>query len=442
MRLTPSVSIIVGDSDRPTDRLAWIAATLSMLGLILTLSGTSLGALLLLAATVLLCVVRGDRCLRLIGRSPELWAFPAFAAVSTVWSVAPVATLRATAELSITIGAAILCAGFLRPREFLSAMSVGLFICAVMSLVFGHYVLDGMTGETVFAGIFASKNTMAAFMSFLAIVAAAVLADREQPTQLRLLAIGSLLLSIPLMLRADSTGAVVTTIGSFAALALTVAFARLRSSERQIVLSCVAAVAVPIALVTVLFALNGTLSENWSNFLTGVLGKDATLTGRTLLWQMALDEVARRPFYGTGYYAFWLQGNPLAEAIWRHFDIMTRAGFSFHDTYMEIAVELGWIGVAVLVVMLAQALQRSIRLALADRGWATAALFALVFCLVARSIGEVDVPYPFSAGTFLLFAAASYGADYAALVRGRAGKISAAPGTWPPLAADQRRSGA
>ena len=156
---------------------------------------------------------------------------------------------------------------------------------------------------------------------------------------------------------------------------------------------------------------------------------------------MAFGEIARQPFTGTGYYAFWLQGNPLAEAIWRHFQIITRSGFSFHDTYIETAVELGWIGVAVLVAMLIQTLQRAVRLALADQGWATAALFALVFCLLTRSIGEVDIPYPFSVGTFLLFAAASYGADYAALVRGRARKVSA-PAAWPPLGADQRRSGA
>jgi exopolysaccharide production protein ExoQ len=199
---------------------------------------------------------------------------------------------------------------------------------------------------------------------------------------------------------------------------------------------------VPVVLVTVLLALNGTLGDEWSNFLTSVLGKDATMTGRTLLWQMALDQIARRPFYGTGYYAFWLQGNPLAEAIWRHFDVYSRSGFSFHDTYLEFAVELGWIGVAVLVVMLAQALQHSVRLALADRGWATAALFALVFCLVARTIGEVDAPYPFSAGTFLLFAAAAYGADYAALVAHRARKAPVAPASWPPLAAEPPRSGA
>jgi hypothetical protein len=185
MMLAASVSIIAGDSNRPTDRLAWIVAALCMLGLILTLSGTSLGALLFVAAIAVFGVIRADRCLHLIARWPGLWAIPAFAAISTIWSTTPLVTLRATAELAITVGGASLCAAFLRPREFLAAMSVGLFICAVLSLAFGRYALDGLTGETVFIGVFESKNTMAAFMSFLAIVSAAVLADRGQPTLLR-----------------------------------------------------------------------------------------------------------------------------------------------------------------------------------------------------------------------------------------------------------------
>jgi exopolysaccharide production protein ExoQ len=401
--------------DQPTDSLAWLTAMACMLGLILTLGGSSRGAQLVLAATVLLVAIRAGRRLHLAFRSPSVWAFPTFAALSVLWSEAPAVTLRAALELGLTVGIAALIAGFLRPREFVAAMSVSLLCGAVLSLLFGQYGYDGMSGETVFIGIFASKNTMAAFMSFLAIFAAAVLADRRQPPLLRLLAFVSFVLSIPLLLRAHSAGATLTTAASLLVLLLTVAFARLPPRERLLVLAGTGAIAVPLAVLLALLALNGTLGAGWSSFLVQDLGKDATLTGRTMLWQYALAEIAKRPFFGTGYYAFWLPGNLLAQAIWRYFDV--RGGFSFHDTYLEVAVELGCLGTAVLVVMLVMTIQRAVRLALAEQGWATAVLVAAVFCLATRTIAEVDAPFPFTAGTFLLFAAASYGADYAAAVQ-------------------------
>jgi exopolysaccharide production protein ExoQ len=379
---------------------------------------------------------RADRCLHVVFRSPGLWAIPAFAAASVLWSEAPMVTLRAAVELALTIGIASLVAGFLRPREFVSAMSVSLLCGAVLSLLFGQNGYDGMSGETVFVGIFASKNIMAAFMSFLAIFAAAVLADRGQPPPLRLLAVGSFALSIPLLLRAHSAGASLTTAGSLVVLLLTVAFARRPHRERLLVLAGVGAIAVPLALLVALLVSNGTLGADWSSFLTDRLGKDATLTGRTMLWQIALAEIGKRPFLGTGYYAFWREGNLLAEAIWRYFDV--RGGFSFHDSYLEIAVGLGWIGAAVLVVTLGVAFARSVGLALADRTWATAALVGVMFCLITRTIGEVDAPYPFSAGTFLLFVAAAYGADYARAARREAWVAGPAVQVLDPASATPR----
>jgi exopolysaccharide production protein ExoQ len=295
--------------------------------------------------------------------------------------------------------------------------TVSLLFGALLSLMFGRYGVDGLTGTTVFLGIFASKNTMALFMSLLAIFATGVLADRAQPAPIRLLAVFSFLLSIPLLIRAHSVGALVTTAASFVVLLLTAIFARLRSRERLFMLIGVAAMVMPFVAAVAILAFEGTLDNAISGFITGVLGKDTTLTGRTLLWQIALGEIHKHPFFGSGYAAFWLHGNLLAESIWRYFSIASRSGFEFHDTYLEVGVELGWIGIVALVVTLGLAFARSFRLALADQTMATASLFAAVFCLTTRTFDEVDAPFPFAIGTFLLFVIAAYGADYVRAVR-------------------------
>ncbi len=410
-------STLAGDT-RPADALAWSATVLCLLGLIITMAGSSVGAILFLAAWVMMGLARAGQCLRLVCRAPELWLIGALALASTGWSMAPEVTLRAAAELLLTVAIASLATGFLRPRDFVSALAVSLLCGAVAAALFGRDGVDGMAGARVFLGIFASKNMMALFMSLLAIFALATLLDRRQPPVLRGLAAIGLLLGLPLLLLAHSAGATLTTAASLAVLLAMGGFARLAPRARLATLALGAAIVLPGIVLVSLLALNGTLGEELAAFVVSGLGKDPTLTGRTVLWQIALDEVAHRPLLGTGYYAFWQHGNLLAEAIWRSFSIESRTGFHFHNTVLEFAVELGWPGVAALLATLLLAIVRAVRLALADRTMASAALVAALFCLTARMAGEVDTPYPFAIGTFLMFAVAAYGADYARRAEG------------------------
>ena len=400
-----------------TDHFAWVVTLVCILGLIIALSGSSRGADLFLACWGLLILPRAPLCLKLVFRSPGLWLIPAFALLSVLWSQDRSETLRAGIELSLTIGIAFLTAGFLRPREFVVTMMLGLLFAAVLSLLFGRYGVDGLSGQTVFMGIFASKNTMAMVMSLFLLFSLAVLVDRHQPALFRLIAVIAFPLSIPLLLRAHSVGAFITTGASLLAFLLIVVFVRLSSRERMLVLTVGGALAVPIAIGTAYLALSGTLGDAVYWFITHVLGKDPTMTGRTVLWQIALNQIAQHPLLGSGYDAFWIQGNLLPEGIWREFQIDSRSGFNFQNTLLEVAVELGWIGAGLLAMMLFAATVRVARLALADQNMAHAALLASLFCLLTRMIAEVDTPYPFALGTFLLFAAAAYGADHVAAVR-------------------------
>nr|WP_232474574.1 O-antigen ligase family protein [Roseomonas rubea] len=250
-------------------------------------------------------------------------------------------------------------------------------------------------------------------MSLLAIFSAAVILDRGQTVPLRLIATVSFLLSIPLLVLARSAGALLTTVASLGVLALMAAVACLNTRERLVVGTSLGVLVVPAVGIVLLLAMSGVLDEVMTGFVTEVLGKDATMTGRTLLWRTAWAEIGRHPMLGVGYYAFWLQGNPLVESIWRDFGIGSRMGFHFHNTVLEVAVELGWFGVIALLLTSCLALQRVYRLAMVDQTPATAAFVAVLFCLGARSFAEVDAPYPFAIGTFLLFVMAAYGADFA-----------------------------
>jgi len=75
------------------------------------------------------------------------------------------------------------------------------------------------------------------------------------------------------------------------------------------------------------------------------VGRDATLTDRTIIWQAVLSQHTN-PFVGTGYESFWI--GPRLERVWQLAGGVNEA----HNGYLEIYLNLGGIGVALLLALL------------------------------------------------------------------------------------------
>ena len=76
--------------------------------------------------------------------------------------------------------------------------------------------------------------------------------------------------------------------------------------------------------------------------ILGVVGRDATLTGRTDIWALALS-MRGNPLLGRGFESFWLG--------WRLLKVQDVFRFKLqeaHNGYLEIYLNLGWMGVALL----------------------------------------------------------------------------------------------
>lgn len=141
--------------------------------------------------------------------------------------------------------------------------------------------------------------------------------------------------------------------------------------------------------------------------LLGAFGKDATLTGRTYLWATGLEAAAQTPVLGVGYQAYWVQGFPEAERLWQEFYINARSGFHFHNSYIEVLVELGAVGFATLVLVLLRVLFGHLGRLLNDRrNQASYVMFGIALMLLIRSFVEVDLLQPYVIGSFLLYYAA------------------------------------
>jgi O-antigen ligase len=101
-------------------------------------------------------------------------------------------------------------------------------------------------------------------------------------------------------------------------------------------------------------------SSNPVAFLTGLVGRNETLTDRTEIWQKVI-EMAGDPIVGVGYRSFWL-GDRL-ERLW--------SDYSWHPTeahngYLEIYLDLGVIGVILLTGILISSLRANITLVRSD----------------------------------------------------------------------------
>jgi exopolysaccharide production protein ExoQ len=80
----------------------------------------------------------------------------------------------------------------------------------------------------------------------------------------------------------------------------------------------------------------------WQVILTS-LGRDATLTGRTVLWQQVLA-MHTSPLFGTGYDSFWLGDR--VEKFWAMYSWKPNQA---HNGFLETYLNLGWIGLILLL---------------------------------------------------------------------------------------------
>jgi Lipid A core - O-antigen ligase and related enzymes len=91
-------------------------------------------------------------------------------------------------------------------------------------------------------------------------------------------------------------------------------------------------------------------------------GRDASLTGRTGIWQTVLNE-PNDPLLGTGYASFWL-----GERLQRIWDLYPRVRLlQAHNGYLEVYLNLGLVGVALLGGVLWTGLRNARRRLIAEQ---------------------------------------------------------------------------
>ncbi len=358
----------------------------------------TLAALGFLAAAMVLVVRRPAAVPGEILDQPLLWAMVGWCVLSVLWSDYPAYSLRHGLQLVLTALFASTVAARMPPLLMLKALAASCLLTCAVSLASGRARADGEG----FLGIYNSKNAMASASSILLLVSLCLMVDRRLPTWWRALGLAGAGLGGLLLVQANSVGAVVAMVFVCATLVTILAIRRISPSQRLVV-----------AVLAVLALVGGGLVlvanfEAISAIFLGATGKDVSLTGRTDLWQVALDEIARRPVLGAGYQAVWVLGNPIAEMLWSDFDVETRTGFHFHNAYLSNAVEIGVLGVAMQTLLVMGGLVGA--LAWVIRDYRAETLFLALFMVRQVFLSLVEVPFfvQFDVGTIVTIATIVY----------------------------------
>ena len=285
------------------------------------------------------CLLRDGKLLRVALASPALTAFIFLAIVSTAWSVAPEATIRrATGLLGTAIFAGYLACRF-TPREVLAITAAGLTLAMGLSIFLVIFVPSyGLMDGTQIGGVYGHKNDLGRAMAFTALACWAV--ARQPEFNRPAWAVGSLLAAIVLVAISGSAQAVVALILGFAVvLPLVTLCSRWFTKVNLRLGACLVAIAVPLCA----------FGSSATDTVLALLGRDATLTDRTVIWEILVEFGQDRPLLGYGYAAFWLSD----VAFW--FIDRWAALDHAHNGYMDLWLELGYVGVGsfLLVILLA-----------------------------------------------------------------------------------------
>jgi exopolysaccharide production protein ExoQ len=146
-----------------------------------------------------------------------------------------------------------------------------------------------------------------------------------------------------------------------------------------------------------------------------ITGKDATFTDRSRIWQIIGEHRALNPFMGTGYGAYWIGPEPSSPS----YTFVGRMFFypwESHNGYLEMANDLGYLGVVMLFGFLIDYIRQCIALFKTERPQAV--LFTAIFfhqAMTNFSESEwlvVTAPIGFVVTTLAVFSLARLLADH------------------------------
>lgn len=298
-------------------------------------------------------LVYGTICFLLLRRAEWLvrwmgamrWALPlaVLAMVSTLWSQFPLYTMRRSVPFAMAGVYGLYLAMRFPVRRQLRILRVTMIALAVgtamMAMGFPKLGLDASPGHHAdWQGVFTQKNACGRIM---VLATAVLLADWKMSWQ----RLASAALFLVVMFMSGSRSAWLVE-GALLVVWSALFVAKRVDSRTRVIAALGAAVSLPAMACAgyVLFP----MVVQW-------LGRDATLSGRTLIWKQVWIFILQRPWLGWGYDAFWrgTQGEAFRVVAAVRFMV-----FHAQNGFLEIWLELGAAGLVLFTLSYLRAWRR------------------------------------------------------------------------------------
>jgi O-antigen ligase len=319
---------------------------------------------LLLIAGLIVLAHRSRQVSPLLPRMVPILIFFLYCALSILWAEYPLVAFK---HWNKGIGDLVMVLIVLTDPEPAAAFKrmlsrVGFVLLPLSILFIRYYPSIGRTfsprGFTLYSGVTMQKNGLGVMCLIFGLGylwrLLAVYRDRGLMRRKQLLIANGVILAMALWLLRMSNS--MTSISCFVmASALLVLAKRPMMTRRPAVVHILVAAMVGFSLFALFFDKSGDLVKD--------LGRNPTLTGRTAIWNAVLPLVGN-PLIGTGYESFWV-GKRLEE-FWSVNDGAFNGITEAHNGYLELYLNLGWIGVALLGGLIVMSYPKVIAMLRAD----------------------------------------------------------------------------
>jgi exopolysaccharide production protein ExoQ len=286
---------------------------------------------------VVLLAASGFDFVRAMIRQPFLVFIIGFACASYFWSIDTGATERRIVALALTTLSGIALATRFRWAQLIEVLAIAFAILTVGSLIacvfiphIGHEAADSQF-PGAWRGLWEEKNALGGHMAlfFPAFAAAAIFNPRR-----RMLWMVMGVLCIGVLLGSTSKTALLAMILGIGGLIM-VGMIR-TGAAMAVVTSWLAVVFIGLVAGVLIFDHNAVLAA---------LGKDATLTGRTVIWKAVMIEIQNHPWLGHGYGTIWDDESRWGPLAW----IIKHAHFRPHHSHNSWLEQWLWLGIVGLV---------------------------------------------------------------------------------------------
>jgi exopolysaccharide production protein ExoQ len=294
-----------------------------------------------------------------------------------LWSSQRASTLSAAASLAMSTIFAIYLAGRYSSRELTALLGRVVVVLALASAVFAigapRYGIDHFAHNGAWQGVFVQKNALGLVMCMGVGLLLGLEAEGFAERAWKFCGLLLCLADLGLSRSREAWIAAALMLLFHAAFKLYERFAQ----NSRAVLLLMASLAALIAA--------GTVAALWLDILK-LLGRDATMTGRTILWPAVLEQCKQHPFLGYGMSAFWGTGaaTPIyAQTGW----IPTSA----HNGFLECLLDLGAIGLILLLIVCLLGVWYGFRIILRSRSFSSSKpwIYCLMGILLINEIADV-----------------------------------------------------